>query len=179
MNGVGKVFQRISDIEQRFGQHSVQAEDKQSFAAVLASQSTDSKSVAPVQGYKTANPEVANLVRQSAAKYGIDSKLALAVAQTESNLNPSAVSPAGAVGVMQLMPETASGLGVTNIYNPEENIDGGVRYLKQMLTEFGGDVTKAVAAYNAGPGAVKKYQGIPPYAETRDYVTKVLTSVNG
>lgn len=179
MNGLGKVFQRISDIEQRFGQRSVQAADTQSFAAILASQSSESKPAASAQGYKTTNSEVANLVRQSAAKYGIDSKLALAVAKTESNLNPSAVSPVGAVGVMQLMPETASGLGVNNVYNPEENIDGGVRYLKQMLTEFGGDVTKAVAAYNAGPEAVRKYQGIPPYTETRDYVAKVLTSVNG
>ena len=87
---------------------------------------------------------------------------------------PDVVSTAGAVGVMQLMPETAQGLGVRNSKDPRENIDGGVRYLKQLMTTFDGDLTKVVAAYNAGPQAVQKYNGIPPYSETKDYVAKVM-----
>ena len=91
----------------------------------------------------------------------------------ESGGNQNAVSPAGAVGVMQLMPETAAGLGV-NPYNLEGNVEGGAKYLREMLDTFGGDVKKAVAAYNAGPNAVKAYGGVPPYAETQDYVNRVL-----
>ena len=114
------------------------------------------------------------MISTTANKYNIDPKLALAVASTESNFQPHAVSPAGAVGVMQLMPDTARSLGVTNPRDPKENIDGGIRYLKQMLAAFNGNVENAVAAYNAGPEAVKQYGGVPPYAETKDYVNKVL-----
>ncbi|HML86984.1 MAG TPA: lytic transglycosylase domain-containing protein [Methylomusa anaerophila] len=119
------------------------------------------------------NSDIASIVHSAALKYGVNPMLALAVAKTESNLAPDAVSPAGAAGVMQLMPETASELGIQNIADPRENIDGGVRYLKQMLNIFNGDVNKAVAAYNAGPQAVKQYGGIPPYRETQEYVARV------
>lgn len=114
-----------------------------------------------------------SLIKEAAARYQVDPRLVAAVAQTESGGNQEAVSPVGAVGVMQLMPETAAGLGV-NPYDKRQNIEGGAKYLRQMMDTFGGDVQKAVAAYNAGPQAVKEYNGIPPYRETQDYVNKVL-----
>ena len=114
-----------------------------------------------------------SLIKEAAARYQVDPRLVAAVAQTESGGNQEAVSPAGAVGAMQLMPETAAGLGV-NPYDKRQNIEGGAKYLRQMMDTFGGDVQKAVAAYNAGPQAVKEYNGIPPYRETQDYVNKVL-----
>lgn len=114
-----------------------------------------------------------SLIKEAAARYQVDPRLVAAVAQTESGGNQEAVSPAGAVGVMQLMPETAAGLGV-NPYDKRQNIEGGAKYLRQMMDTFGGDVQKAVAAYNAGPQAVQEYNGIPPYRETQDYVNKVL-----
>ena len=114
-----------------------------------------------------------SLIKEAAARYQVDPRLVAAVAQTESGGNQEAVSPAGAVGVMKLMPETAAGLGV-NPYDKRQNIEGGAKYLRQMMDTFGGDVQKAVAAYNAGPQAVKEYNGIPPYRETQDYVNKVL-----
>lgn len=110
---------------------------------------------------------------EAAAKYNVDNKLLSAVAEVESGLNPDAISGAGAIGVMQLMPETAASLGV-NPYDTKQNIEGGAKYLRQMLDAFGGDVSKALAAYNAGPNAVKSYGGVPPYAETQNYVNRVL-----
>jgi len=110
----------------------------------------------------------------SANKYGVDPNLALAVMQAESGGNPGAVSGAGAIGLFQLMPATASGLGV-NPSDPLQNIDGGVRYLKQQLDAFGGDVSLALAGYNAGPGNVAKYGGVPPFPETQNYIQKVLS----
>lgn len=119
------------------------------------------------------DPELARTIHAAAAKYAVDPKLVSAVAEVESGGDQSAVSSAGAVGVMQLMPETAAGLGV-NPYDMKSNVEGGTKYLREMLDTFDGDVKKAVAAYNAGPNAVKAYGGIPPYAETQNYVNNVL-----
>ena len=120
-----------------------------------------------------ADQNLSSLIDAAARKYNVDPKLVSAVAEVESGGNQDAASPAGAVGVMQLMPDTAASLGV-NPYDKQQNIEGGAKYLRQMLDNFGGDVKKAVAADNAGSNAVKKYGGVPPYPETQDYVDKVL-----
>lgn len=112
-------------------------------------------------------------IREVAAKYGLDPKLVSAVAEVESGFSQDVVSSVGAVGVMQLMPETAASLGV-DPNDAEQNIEGGAHYLRKMLDSFDGDIRKAVAAYNAGPEAVREYGGIPPYSETQHYVTSVL-----
>ena len=120
-----------------------------------------------------ADQNLSTLIEAAARKYKVDPKLVAAVAEVESNGNQDAVSSVGAIGVMQLMPDTAASLGV-DPYNKQQNIEGGAKYLRQMLDTFGGDLKKAVAAYNAGPGAVKDYGGVPPYKETQNYVSKVL-----
>lgn len=112
-------------------------------------------------------------VNSAAQKYGVDPALVAAIIQQESGWNPNAESSAGAQGMMQLMPGTAAGLGVTNSFDPEQNINGGTQYIKQQLDRFGGNIDKAIAAYNAGPGAVEQYGGVPPYKETQNYVKNV------
>jgi soluble lytic murein transglycosylase-like protein len=109
-------------------------------------------------------------ITQAATANGVDPALLAGLVKQESGFNPSAGSGAGARGLTQLMPGTASGLGVTNILDPVQNLNGGAKYLKQQLDAFGGDVTKALAAYNAGPGAVQRFGGVPPYSETQNYV---------
>lgn len=116
---------------------------------------------------------VEDLIMQTAVAHGVDPQLVRAIAVAESDMNQDEISPVGAIGVMQLMPETAQALGV-NPYDVNENVLGGTIYLKQMLDTFDGNVPLAVAAYNAGPNAVKRYGGIPPYAETQNYVGRVM-----
>jgi soluble lytic murein transglycosylase-like protein len=124
--------------------------------------------------------EYQTLIEEHAALNDVNVDLVRALIQAESAFNPRAVSPKGALGLMQLMPETAAELGVTDAFNPAENVRGGVRYLKQLLVKYDGRVELALAAYNAGPGAVKKYGGrVPPYRETQNYVARIQGSADG
>lgn len=117
-----------------------------------------------------------NEIRQISGRYGVDPTLVEAVIRAESAFNPAAVSRKGARGLMQLMPQTASALGVRDSFNPRENIEGGVRHLRYLLDRYPGNVALAVAAYNAGEGAGDAHRGIPPYPETQQYVQRVLQS---
>jgi soluble lytic murein transglycosylase-like protein len=127
-------------------------------------------------GRTSRNPaEFDQIIKSCASEFGVDRSLVKAVIHAESGYNPNAVSSKGATGLMQLMPGTARDLKVADSYNPSDNIRGGVRYLRFLLDTFKGDVTLALAAYNAGLGKVAKHGGVPPYEETRNYVSKVLS----
>ncbi len=130
--------------------------------------------LAQIRAGKISWSQVMAIVDQMAARYGIDPKLVEAVVIAESGGNATAKSSVGAEGLMQLMPGTAAGLGVTNPYDPVQNVQGGITYLLEMLQLFKGNLQLAIAAYNAGPGAVEKYGGIPPYTQTQNYVHEVL-----
>jgi soluble lytic murein transglycosylase-like protein len=117
------------------------------------------------------------MVDRIAGEQGVEIPLVHSVIRAESNYNPNAVSPKGALGLMQLIPATARRFGVSNVFDAQENIQGGVRYLRFLLDYYEGDYTRAIAAYNAGEAAVDKYHGIPPYAETQNYVSRVARNL--
>lgn len=123
--------------------------------------------------------EISDIISKISAKHGVNEKLVRALIRQESGFNPNAVSKVGAAGLMQLMPKTAAGLGVKDVKDPVQNVDGGVRYLKSMMKKYNGNIILALAAYNAGPGAVDKYGGVPPYKETQNYVKNILANYLG
>ena len=149
-----------------------QSSTTESADTAATTSSTTSSTATPATG------DFAALINQAAKKYNVNPNLVQAVVKAESNFNPSAVSSAGALGLMQLMPATAAGLGVSNALDPAQNIEGGVKFLSQLLTHYNGNVKLAVAAYNAGQGAVDRYNGVPPYQETQTYVDRVLGYYN-
>ncbi len=120
--------------------------------------------------------QLLNMINKVSKENGVDEKLVQALIRQESGFNPNATSKVGAMGLMQLMPSTAKSLGVKDPYNPIQNVEGGVKYLKSMLKKYNGNVILALAAYNAGPAAVDKYSGVPPYKETQNYVKNILAN---
>lgn len=148
--------------------HSVASTDADGIPLSAAAASGAPAPVAP--------EEIDRLVSANSATWNVDPALIKAIIANESGFNANATSNAGAQGLMQLMPGTASGLGVTDSYDPAQNVWGGTRYMRGLLDRFGGNVPLAVAAYNAGPNAVERYNGVPPYAETQNYVQNVISS---
>jgi soluble lytic murein transglycosylase-like protein len=134
----------------------------------------ESRFLPPTLSGNISSARLGSIIRDSAARYSISPGLVRAVVMAESAGNVGAVSSAGAQGLMQLMPATAAGCGIRNAFDPFQNVDCGTRYLRQQLDRYHGNVQLAVAAYNAGPGAVDKYGGVPPYQETQAYVARVL-----
>lgn len=180
LNGINSVMQRITEIENKIGMHTAAGSGfertLQSEIAKTRPEGTTPSGAAgkaAATGTAAADGSYGAMIQSASRKYQVDPRLVSAVAEAESHFQQGAVSSAGAVGVMQLMPETAASLGV-NPYDAAQNIDGGTHYLRQMLDSFGGDVKKAVAAYNAGAQAVRDYNGVPPYGETESYVNEVL-----
>jgi soluble lytic murein transglycosylase-like protein len=140
-------------------------------ASAAAAAAPETQELAPLT-----NDRLERLVKTVSERHQVDPALVRAVMRTESGGNPTAVSSKGALGLMQLMPATARELGVSNVFNPLDNLEGGVRYLRTLLERYNGDLDKALAAYNAGAGAVDRAGGVPHYRETRDYVRKVRAS---
>jgi soluble lytic murein transglycosylase-like protein len=192
MNRIQDIQMKMSELQsrfteaptparQRFSIDSMQVAPPQSFQQILAREQGLDQLYAPPPlpacepppaGFTSA--QFNDLIREASMKYGVEESLIRAVIQQESGFNPRATSGVGAMWLMQLMPGTARELGVSDAYDPRQNIMGGAQYLRKLLDRFNGDVTKAVAGYNAGPGAVEKHGGIPPYKETQNYVRKVL-----
>jgi soluble lytic murein transglycosylase-like protein len=182
---VTSIGARMEEIQARVAtlQQGTPSQPATSFASTLASaqqvpgQQTSAISVSAASGTTAgATTDFESEINAAATSNGIDPALLKGLVQQESGFDPNARSGAGAVGLTQLMPATAAGLGVTDATDPVQSLQAGARYLRQQLDRFGGDERLALAAYNAGPGAVSKYGGVPPYAETQSYVNKVLAN---
>lgn len=177
---VYNVMSRINEIKNRFGLNksavvSTESHGNQTFRDMTdnALSQMNNKFNVYEEGSITKN-DIDGIINYYSRKKGVPASLIRSVIKAESDFKPDAISPKGAMGLMQLMPETAMGLGVENPFNPEENIRGGVSHLKSLLDNYKGDYKLALAAYNAGSGNVDKAGGVPDFKETRDYVKKVM-----
>lgn len=189
--GYQGVMQRVSEIRSRIAAITPQppAADPFTPAPANAAPPTMSGTIGNPNDFRPLNPAftgaqfqptgggvagLEGMIAAAAQKHGLNPRLFRALIEQESAFNPRAVSPAGAQGLAQLMPRTAEMLGVSDPFDPAQNLEGGAKYLSQMLRQFNGDIRLALAAYNAGPGAVKRHGGIPPFEETQNYVRRVM-----
>jgi len=166
IGGISNIYKRIDEITGKINGLLKQAQN-QDFEKILEEASFT----------KNAPAEFQPAFDRAMAKYHLQPGLLEAVARRESNFNPQAVSPAGAQGIMQIMPGTQRELGVTDPFDAEQSIDGGAKYLRMMLDRFDGNLQKALAAYNAGPHRVEQYKGIPPFPETLNYVSMISSDL--
>ncbi len=178
-NAIAEARVKVDDTRKQIAEADLQIAEAQKPPAVPpGTLFTQAEGRAPQ--WTTGNPGIDALIRQNGARYGVDPYLIYCVMEQESHFNPSSVSPKGAGGLMQLMPDTAARFGVVNIFDAAQNIMGGTRYLKELLQMFGGQVDLTLASYNAGEGAVLKYgQRVPPYKETQDYVRLISARYQG
>lgn len=185
VHGLSATLGRVAEIQQKL--EALQSPDvteatdtapptPASFASAMAEAESAARPVGARKPASLSPTRFDDLIRTTAAKYGVDADLIHAVVQAESGYKSDCRSEAGAQGLMQLMPSTARSLGVRNAFDPAQNLDGGVRYLRQQIQRFG-EIDLALAAYNAGPGAVSAHDGIPPYRETQAYVKRVMQNL--
>jgi soluble lytic murein transglycosylase-like protein len=197
-NHIAAIQMRMQEIQSKFGSGQVNSPSANAggfnpvsfqqpggmsgvtFEKLLASKMNDAGENAPSsnvmnQALSSRASDYDGVIHEASQKYGVDEKFIKSIIQQESGFNPNAKSWVGAMGLMQLMPETAKDLGVKNGYDPRDNVMAGVKYIKEQLDRFGGDKRKALAAYNAGPGAVLKYGDIPPFEETQNYVKNIMS----
>ena len=177
ISSLDTTLRRIAEIEKRLDTvFQSKTAEKNNFSELLNEKISKESQNNQSKVNNLPKKEILDLIDKYAEKYKLDKNLVSAVVKTESAFNPKAVSRAGAMGLMQLMPGTAQGLGVKNAFDPEQNIDGGTKYLKGLISKYD-SVKLGLAAYNAGPGAVQKYGGIPPYKETQNYVAKIMKEI--